>query len=155
MAGLERILLQHPFFRGLESELGLAVSGCARNVRFDSGVYLLREGEPANEFFLLREGRVALEIHAPGRDPQVLLTLGAGEILGMSWLVPPYRWTFDARAQEPVHALGIDARCLRNKCETDPHLGYELMKRFLAASIQRLHAARLQHLDMYRQPDRA
>jgi len=152
MAGLENILLQHPFFRGLEAQLGVAVSGCGRNVRFEAGERLFREGEAANEFFLLREGRIALEVHSPGQAPAVLLTLGAGEIAGVSWLVAPYRWAFDGRALERVHALGIDARCLRAKCETDHDLGYELLKRFLALSVRRLHDTRLQHLDVYGQP---
>jgi CRP-like cAMP-binding protein len=151
--GLENILLQHPFFKDLETALGSAVSGCARNVRFEADGYLFHEGEAANEFFLIRSGTVALEVHAPGRTAAILLTLGAGEIVGVSWLVPPYRWAFDARALAPVHALGIDARCLRGKCEADHHLGYELMKRFLSLSIRRLHATRLQNLDVYRTPD--
>jgi CRP-like cAMP-binding protein len=152
MAGLENILLQHPFFRGLEAQLGVAVSGCARNARFEAGECLFREGQAANEFFLLREGRIALEVHSPGQPPVVLLTLGAGEIAGVSWLVAPYRWAFDGRVLERVHALGIDARCLRAKCETDHDLGYELLKRFLALSVRRLHDTRLQHLDVYGQP---
>jgi CRP-like cAMP-binding protein len=123
MAGLEKILLEHPFFHGLEAELGTLISGCARNVRFETGAYLCREGDPANEFYLLRQGEVALEIAAPGQPPAVFLTLGEGDIVGTSWLVPPYRWSFDVRAVKPVHALGIDARCLRNKCEADHHLG--------------------------------
>lgn len=153
MAGLESILLQHPFFKGLETALGAAVSGCARNVCFQAESDLFREGQPANEFYLIREGVVALEMRAPGQVARVLLTLGAGEIVGMSWILPPYRWAFDARALQRVHALGIDARCLRAKCEADHDLGYELMKRFLSLSIQRLHSTRLQNLDLYRGAD--
>lgn len=149
MEGLERIVLQHPFLKGLEAQLGSTISGCARNLRFETGVYLLREGEPSNEFFLIRAGRVALEIAAPGQPHGVFGTLGEGEIVGISWLAPPYRWTFDARAMEPVRAIGIDARCLRAKCDSDSHLGYELMKRLAATLVGRLHATRLQMLDVY------
>jgi CRP/FNR family transcriptional regulator, cyclic AMP receptor protein len=149
MEGLERIVLEHPFFAGLGPEFAAAISGCARNLRFARGDYLFREDEPANEFYLVRHGTAALEMHTPGRQPIVLATLGVGDILDASWLVPPYRWTFDARASELVRALGVNARCLREKCEADHDLGYELMKRFASAMGERLRATRLQVLDVY------
>jgi hypothetical protein len=79
----------------------------------------------------------------------VTATLREGDILDGAWLVPPYRWRFDARAAELVRALGVNARCLRDKCEADHDLGYELMKRFVSAMGERLHATRLQVLDVY------
>lgn len=152
MDGLERIVLAHPFFAGLEAELGEVISGCARNHRFDPGQYLFREGDPAEEIFLLRHGSVALEIVLPGRPPVVIATEHEGEIVGASWLVPPYRWRFDARARELTRAIGINSKCLRDKCEADHHLGYELMKRFLSVVVSRLDEARLQLLDVYGKP---
>jgi len=152
MAGLEKILLQHPFFHGLEARLGSVVAGCTRNVFFEVGGYLLREGTLAREFYLIRQGSVALEVTAPGRPAVVFLTLGEGDIVGASWLVPPYRWTCDARAATQVRALGVDAQCLRTKCDADHDLGYELMKRCQSMLIQRLHATRLQLLDVYARP---
>ena len=149
MEGLDRILREHPFFAGLSDADLHFVAGCARNHRFDAGDYLLREGQAANEFFLIRHGRVALEIAAPGQAPSVLLTPGAGEMVGVSWLAPPYKWMYDARAMELVRAIGIDAACLRNKCEADPRLGYEFSKRLMPVLVRRLHATRLQHLDVY------
>jgi CRP/FNR family cyclic AMP-dependent transcriptional regulator len=149
MKGLEGIVLAHPFFAGFEAELGEVVSGCARNLRFETGQYLFREGDEANEFYLIRHGTVALEILPPGQPPVVFATEHQGDIVGTSWLVPPYRWRFDARAVELTRAIGIDAQCLRNKCEADHHLGYELMKRFLPAIVQQLDEARLQLLDVY------
>jgi CRP/FNR family cyclic AMP-dependent transcriptional regulator len=149
MEGLERILGEHPFFAGLSPDQGALVAGCARNHRFDAGQYLFHEGEPANEFFLIRHGKVALEIVPPGEPTIVFATLGEGEIVGASWLVPPYRWTFDARAVDLVRALGIDAACLRGKCEADHHLGYEMMKRFAPILVKRLQEARLQLIDVY------
>jgi CRP-like cAMP-binding protein len=149
MEGLEQILAEHPFFAGFAAEHSRLVAGCARNHRYDAGEYLFREGGPANEFFLIRHGQVALEIVAPGRPPVVFTTLGEGEIVGASWLVPPYRWMFDARAVVLTRAIGIDASCLRGKCEADHHLGYDMMKRFLPILVQRLHATRLQILDVY------
>jgi CRP/FNR family cyclic AMP-dependent transcriptional regulator len=149
MQGLERIVLEQPFFAGLGPEFGAAISGCARNLRFAAEEYLFREGEPANEFYLIRHGAVALELHSPGQPPVVVATLRAGDILDGSWLVPPYCWTFDARASEVVRLLGVDARCLRDKCEADHDLGYELMKRFASAMGERLRAMHLQVADVY------
>jgi CRP/FNR family cyclic AMP-dependent transcriptional regulator len=149
MEGLERIVLAHPFFAGFEKELGPVVSGCARNHRFNAGQYLGHEGDPANEFFLIRHGKVALEILSPGQQPVVISTEGEGDIVGTGWLLPPYRWGFDARAVELTRAIGIDARCLRDKCEADPRLGYELMKRIVPIVVSRLHDTRMQMLDVY------
>jgi len=92
---------------------------------------------------------VALELHSPGQQPIVVATLHEGDVLDGSWLVPPYRWTFDARASELVRVLGVDARCLRDKCEADHDLGYELMKRFAGAMGERLRATHLQVADVY------
>jgi CRP-like cAMP-binding protein len=149
MEGLERIVLAHPFFAGFEKELGPVVSGCARNHRFNAGQYLAHEGDPANEFFLIRHGKVALEILSPGQQPTVFSTESEGDIVGTSWLVPPYLWTFDARAVELTRAIGIDARCLRDKCEADPRLGYELMKRIVPIVVGQLQDTRMQMLDVY------
>ena len=146
---LEQILQEHPFFAGASAEEIKLIAGCARNHLFQAGEYLLREGGPADEFFLIRHGRVALEIAAPGRSPAVLETLGVGEFVGASWLIPPYRWALDARAVELTRATGIDAVCLRGKCEADHDLGYAMMKRFLPALVKRLHTTRLQVLDVY------
>jgi CRP-like cAMP-binding protein len=147
--GLNEILAEQPFFASFSNEQHKVLSGCARNHRFDAGSYLFHEGEAANEFFLIRHGRVALEIVAPGQVPIVFSTLGPGEIVGASWLAAPYRWMFDARAVELTRAIGIDAACLRGKCDADPRLGYEMMKQFLPVIIKRLHATRLQLLDVY------
>jgi CRP-like cAMP-binding protein len=149
METLERILSGHPFFEGLPRvDLELIV-GCASNVRFEARQFLFRTGEEANEFFLVRSGRIALEVAPPGRASVAVQTLGEGEILGWSWLVPPYHWVFDARAIEPTRAIALDGKCLRAKCESDHDLGYELLKRFAHIMEQRLQAARLQLLDVY------
>ncbi len=153
MEGLERIVGEHPFFAGLDARFIDLVCGCARNVRFEADEYLFHDGDPADEFFLLRDGSVALEIMAPGRGTVTFQTLYEGEIVGVSWLIPPYRWAYDARALERVRAFGFDARCLRDKCEEDHDLGYDLMKRFVPVLVERLQATRLQILDVYGGPD--
>jgi CRP-like cAMP-binding protein len=147
--GLESIIRKPPFFTDLDDAFCELVCGCARNVRFDAGQYLFREGDPADAFYLVRHGRVALEVAAPGRGRIAFQTVSEGEIVGVSWLVRPYRWTYDAKAVELVRAIAMDASCLRGKCDTDHDLGYELMQRFMPVVVERLHATRLQLLDVY------
>jgi CRP-like cAMP-binding protein len=147
---LEGILRTHAFLRGLDERHLPFLTGCAKNVRFEPDAFLFREDEEADASYLIRSGRVALEISVPGREIVQLETVGAGEVLGWSWLFPPYRWHFDARALEETRAVALDGRCLREKCETDHRLGYELVKRFLYQLHQRLERARLQLLDVYR-----
>ncbi|MDX3966866.1 MAG: cyclic nucleotide-binding domain-containing protein [Bradyrhizobium sp.] len=152
MEGLERIVREHRFFAGLDDAFCKLVCGCAKNVRFEAGQYLFHEGEPADRFYLLRHGRVALEVTTPGRGAVRFQTVGEDEVVGVSWLIPPYRWTYDAKALELVRAIAMDATCLRQKCEADHDLGYEMMKRFVPVLVERLHATRLQILDVYGTP---
>jgi CRP/FNR family cyclic AMP-dependent transcriptional regulator len=151
MESLEGILAEHPFFSGLEPRyLQLAV-GCASNVRFNAGEFVFQAGEEANHFYLIRAGRVGLEVFAPGRGSLAIETLETGDILGWSWLIPPYAWRFDARAVEMTRAIALDGKCLRAKCEEDHDLGYELLKRIAAILGQRLDATRFRLLDIYGQ----
>jgi CRP/FNR family transcriptional regulator, cyclic AMP receptor protein len=150
--GLDRIIREHAFFKGLAEPYIQLITGCCRNVRYDAGQYLYRHGESADEFFLIRQGRVALEISAPARSPVTFQTLREGEIVGVSWLLPPYRWAYDARAVEPVRALGVDAKCLRGKSNSDHDFGYEMMLRFVPVLVERLQATRMQLLDVYGPP---
>jgi len=149
METLERILIEHPFFAGMEEHHMDLLVGCASNVRFDAGQFVLREGEEANQFYLIRQGKVALEIYTPERGSITIQTLGAGEILGWSWLVPPYYWRLDAHAIELTRAIALDGKCLRGKCEKDHDLGYELLKRFSQVMVDHLTSTRLQLLNVY------
>jgi CRP-like cAMP-binding protein len=149
METLEPLLSKHPFFEGLDPNHLKTLTGCASNVHFPSGQMIFKEGEEANEFFLIRKGRVAIEVYVEARGPVTIQTLDAGDILGWSWLVPPYFWRFDARAIDEVRALALDGKCLREKCETDPRLGFELLKRFALVITRRLEATRIQLLDVY------
>jgi len=149
MESLEHILAEHSFAKELDARyLGLLV-GCASNVRFDAGQFIFREGEEAKQFYLIRHGKVALELFAAPAGEIQIMTLGEGEVLGCSWLFSPYRWKFDARATEPTLAIALDAQCLRRKCEADHDLGYELLKRFAVMIEQRLDSTRLQLLNAY------
>ncbi len=149
MKTLEPLLADHPFFKGLEPRFMDLLVGCASNVRFEVGQNIFREGDPANKFFLIREGHVALEVFSPGRGPITVETLDAGEVLGWSWLIPPYQHRFNARAIELTRAFAFDAECLRIKSEQDHDLGYELLKRLSTVIVDRLQATRLQMLDVY------
>jgi CRP/FNR family cyclic AMP-dependent transcriptional regulator len=151
MQTLEPILERHPFFAGLDDRHLQLLVGCASNLRFDTGELLLRQGEEANRFYLIRSGTVRLEIYSMQREPIAIQTVGDGDILGWSWLVPPYRWSLDARALELTRAVALDGACLRTKCEEDHDLGYELHKRFAVIMAQRLGATRVQLLDLYGQ----
>ncbi|GAN35232.1 MAG: cyclic nucleotide-binding domain-containing protein [Candidatus Brocadia sp. AMX2] len=146
---LEPYLAEHPFLKGLEPKHLKIIVGCASNVRFDAGQFILREGEEANNFYIIRHGKVSLEIFTQDRGPITIQTIGEGEVLGWSWLIPPYHWHYDARALELTRAIALDGKCLRAKCEQDHDLGYELLKRFAYIITQRLEATRLQLLDIY------
>jgi CRP/FNR family cyclic AMP-dependent transcriptional regulator len=152
METLKPILSEHPFLKGLEPGIIQLIVGCASNVRFNAGEYLFREGQEANQFYIVRAGKVAIEVYAAGRGSINIQTVAEGEILGWSWLVPPYFWRFDARAVELTRAIALDGKCLRTKCEQDQHLGYELLKRFCHIITERLEATRIQLLDLYGVP---
>ncbi|MGE5691838.1 MAG: cyclic nucleotide-binding domain-containing protein [Pseudomonadota bacterium] len=149
MKSLDQTLGEHPLFAGLAPEYLELIAGCARNCGAAAGELLMRENEPADTFFLIRRGHVTLETYAPGRGAVSIETLDAGEVLGWSWLFPPYRNQFDARALDVVRAVCFDGACLRGKCADDPVLGYELMRRFSQVMSERLDATRLRLLDVY------
>ena len=149
MENLQRILADNSFFEGMDASHIALLVGCAFNVAFRAEEYIFREGGAADTFYLIRHGKVMLETFSPHKGSIKVQTLKEDDILGWSWLIPPYRWHFDARADGPVRAIALDGKCLREKCETDHDLGYELMKRFTMVISQRLDTTRLQLLDIY------
>jgi CRP/FNR family cyclic AMP-dependent transcriptional regulator len=149
METLEPILAEHPLFSGMEQRHLQILVGCARNVRFESTDVIFREGENANEFYLIRTGKVALQLFADRRGPLTILTLEEGDVLGWSWLSPPYHWKFTACALEPTRAISLDGKCIREKAETDHDLGYELLKRFVQIIEERVRATSLKLLNVY------
>lgn len=149
MRSIGDLLREHPFFDGLEPDQLDLVAGCGVNVRFRPGGSLFDEGTPADHFYVLRRGRVAIEVAAPHREPIVIETVGPGEIVGISWLLPPYRWTFDGRARDDVGAIQVNGACLRSSCVAEPTLGVALYRRFAGLIRERLQATRLQLLDLY------
>jgi CRP-like cAMP-binding protein len=149
MRGIDALLEEAPMFAGMAPERRAQVAGCGSNRVFADGEYLLREGEPADTFFVLRQGDVALETYVPQLGPLRIETLHAGDVLGWSWIVPPHRTAFDARATGTVRSIAFDGRCLRGKFEQDNGLGYDLLTRFVTVMAERLQATRLQLLDVY------
>ncbi|MFI5101326.1 MAG: cyclic nucleotide-binding domain-containing protein [Actinomycetes bacterium] len=152
MRSVKELLLAHPLFDGLDEETVAQLSGCAVNVHFGADEFLFRTGEPADRFFMLRHGGVALDVVGPGERQLVVDTVGPGGVVGVSWLVPPYRWAIDARATESTSAVALDATCLRARFEADPRVGYQLLQRVVSAMSDRLYSARIRLLDLYGTP---
>lgn len=149
MDTLEPLIAEHPFFKNLDKSYLELIVGCASNVRFDAGQFIFRESEEANQFYIIRQGKVVIESCPPGQKPISLQTFSDGEILGWSWLVPPYHWQFDAKAVELTRAITFDGKCLRNKCQEDHSFGFELLNRLVPALGKALEASRMQLLDVY------
>lgn len=124
----------------------------AREVTYDDGARLFDEGGRADRCWLVRQGRVALDTTIPGQGRVVLQTLGPGDLLGWSWLVPPYRWHFGACAVGTVQATELDAEQLRALADRDPRVGYALARQLLVIMLDRLQATRARLLDLYRSP---
>jgi CRP/FNR family cyclic AMP-dependent transcriptional regulator len=149
---LDALVLESPVFAGLDPKYAARLAGCAQTTGWDDGDMLFREGDPADAFYVVRHGRVALEVFVPGRGTLTVETIELGEVVGWSWLFPPYRWHFDGRAVGSVRAVSVDGACLRSKCDEDPALGYELMRRFSQVMLERLQATRLRLADVYGVP---
>lgn len=140
----------HPFFADLDARLLDVLATCARIEAFPAGTTVFHEGGPADRLYAITEGRVALEVVAPDRDPLIVDTVQAGQVLGVSWLVPPHRWSCDALAVVPVEAVVFDGPCLHERCDADPRLGYLLASRVAAVLHGRMRSARIRLLDVYR-----
>jgi CRP-like cAMP-binding protein len=143
---LRAVVQDHPFFQGMKPEHLEIVAGCASELRFKPGQFLFHEGEPANQFYLIQSGRIALEAHEPADGTAPVQNLGAGEVLGWSWMFPPFVWHFQARALEPTRTIVLNGAHLLVTAERDHQFGYELMKRVAQVVVQRLQAARKQLL---------
>lgn len=147
MDTLEASISQHPFLKGLSAEHLKILGDSAMRAEFKAGEVIFREGDPANRFYLIESGKVELESRKQDRPPVHIQTIGAGDVLGWSWLFPPYYWNFEAQAAEPAKAIFFYGTRLREKCDEDRAFGYELMKRMSAVMLQRLQATRKQLLD--------
>jgi CRP/FNR family transcriptional regulator, cyclic AMP receptor protein len=152
MRDIATVLRDHPFFADLDELTVQQLCGCAMNARHAVGDRLFAEGAPADRFYVLRQGRVALQVHVPGGQDVVVDTADAGDVVGWGWLIPPYRWQFDARVVTPARVVVFDAECLRARCRSDPAIGYSLMQRVATVMYAQLCSARLRLADLYEVP---
>src|SRR5947208_13784489 len=136
-------LATHPFLHGMSRDQLAVLAGSAADVTFSDRHRLFEDGGGASRFWLIQSGHVALDLHVPGQGRMKIDTIGMGELLGWSWLFPPYRWAFGAVSVGPVEAFEFDARAVRAYCQADPELGYELTQRLVSVLAKRLQATRV------------
>jgi CRP-like cAMP-binding protein len=146
---LKTIIGEHPFMAGFPAAF---LEGMAAHARLDicnADEYLFKSGKEADCCYLIREGLIAIELHHPAHGAMTVQTVDTGHVMGWSWLVEPYKWSFDARAVNLTRGICIDASWLRENCEKDHEFGYQIMNRFMPVLADRIEAARVQLLDLY------
>lgn len=153
MTSTRDLLAEHPFVDGLAPLSLDRLATYAHPMYRDRGHRLFAAGRPAVRFWLLRTGRVALDLAVPGRGDVVIETLGPGAVLGWSWIFPPWQWQFGAVVAEPIRAIEFNAAGVRHLMGDDPEIGYELSRRFMAVMLDRLQATRTRLLDLYGYPE--
>lgn len=146
---LEAAVAAHPFLLALSEHQIRLLADCAMQTHFDAGQVIFRQGETANRFYLIQQGKVTLDSSANGDKPVIIDEIGAGDLLGWSWLFPPYVWHFSARAVESTNAIFFYGTVLREYCEADPALGFEAFKRMSEVMMRRLQAARARLIAAY------
>lgn len=139
---LEQAVAAHPLLLGISEHYIRLLADSAMRTKFEPGQLIFREGETANRFYLIERGRVTVESQGAAAEPVAIDVIEDGELLGWSWLFPPYIWHFSARASEPTDAIFFYGTVLREYCEADPALGFELFKRMSEVMMKRLQAAR-------------
>jgi CRP/FNR family cyclic AMP-dependent transcriptional regulator len=149
MKDIEDLIREHPFFEMMDKKYLELISGCGKNVHFNAGKYIAEENDPADTFYVLRKGMVRIEIKDASRGYIPIQTVCEGNIVGWTWIFPPYRWEYSVKVINDTSAIEMDGKCLRQKCEEDPALGYALMKRFALTMSERLKATRMQVIDVY------
>jgi CRP/FNR family transcriptional regulator, cyclic AMP receptor protein len=144
------LIAQQPFFKGLNPHQLQLLTDSALEMKFETGATIFEEGTPANRFFLILTGRVLLTSEMEDRNVIPIQTLGPGDDLGWSWLFPPYSMHFTARALEPTTTIFFYGTRLREQCEQDHELGYQIMKRIAEVATQSLGATQrrlMQYID--------
>ena len=138
------------FFGGLAPEFRDFLAANAQLRRLKEGAVVFRYGEPARRFYLVVDGHVLVEVAAIEGPTLQLQDLGPGAVLGWSWLIPPHRWSFQARAKTSAETVEFDGEAVLAECEANPKFGYELLKRFSALMSERLHFARQRMIEEWR-----
>lgn len=149
---IKDFLSSHAFFSELEEEFVEFLADSVTELNIKKGEVLFRQGELADKFYLLREGQVSVQVPALVGPTLEIQHLGDNQLLGWSWLIPPYRWNFLARAVEDSDLLEFDGKAILTRCEEDPKFGYQLMKHFTALMSERLDAARQKMMDQWNPP---
>ena len=142
-------LKTHPFVFGMSDDHIARLDHVTRYISVPARHRLFEEGGTADRFWLIEAGQVALDLHVPGHGPVIIETLGRGDVIGWSWLFPPFEWLLGAVTMQPTQAFELDARAVRHMCDSDPGLGHELSKRFTTVVVRRLQATRIRLLDLY------
>lgn len=145
---LGKIITAHPFLKGLSPHHFRLLTDCAMLTTFQPGEVVFNEGDPANRFYLIRNGLVSIECRTQEAAHKQIQTVTAGDVLGWSWLFAPYYWHFDARALERTEAIFFYGTPLRAECESDHNLGYELVMRMAEVMARRLQNTRRQLIDV-------
>lgn len=143
-------LAAQPFLRGMSPGQLDRLAETVSDVQLPARHRIFEDGGYASRFWLIRSGQVALDLPVPGNGLVVIETLGMGDMLGWSWLFPPYRWALGAVTLGPVEVFEFDGPAVRARLDADPKLGYEMTHRFLAVAANRLQATRLRLLDLRR-----
>lgn len=147
------ILGSHPFLRGMPEHHVARLAACAREARIPDQHRMFEEGGIADRFWLIQAGQVTLDTIVPGRGRVVIEQLGRGDVVGLSWLFPPYLWGFGAVTTQPVVAFELDGKAVRAECGDDPVFGREISQRFLRVTLQRLQATRGRLIDLSAHPE--
>ncbi len=158
MDAVKTILQNHPFFKEFTAEHVEKLVQHTSEMRFNPGQYIFRDGQEANMFYLVLSGMVSLEVYAPNRGPVTVQPIGAGDVLGWSWLYPPHRWHFDAKAKEETRVLALNGKAIRGLIEDDHEFGFQVMKRIALVMENRLQATRVKLMevyDIYWEPDKS
>lgn len=150
---IEQALQRQSFLAGMPGEYLRLIADCSDEQLFSRDDYLIRFQQSADVFYFLLEGQVTLLDRVPGKKPYELETLNSPTVLGWSWLMPPYRWHFDVKANSEVKSIRVHAPCLRGKMVTDTAFGCDMYKRFIVVLAERLQATRLQGMDIYAPPE--
>jgi len=146
------LLVMHPLAADLPAGWLRRLALHARPVYHVAGFRLFREEAPADRLWLVHSGDVAVDLHVPGRGDIVVERLGAGAVVGWSWLLPPYRYRFGAIVAEDIRAVEVDAAHVRSLIAEDAELGRELESRLLTVVADRLLAARNRLIELYAYP---
>lgn len=153
MTTIDPALAEHSVLQGLTPKQLKDLEGCASLAQFKPDQFIFQQGKTALSFYLIRSGKVNIELYTQERGPRPIQTLGRGDLLGSSWFVPPFQWQADARTMTKTEVIVFDAKCVKEKCEQDPALGYALLTRVFIAISQRLDVAQKKILGLYAKPE--